>query len=115
MELDRCPSCHERGTYVSHASKGLRTCNGCADIFCTKCGYGSRYCCAYVFPPAPSSPISRQCSTQKWDLAEEYLRDHPELTETVADIVPGHIYLVRRTKSGEFVRIHKCVKDEDKE
>jgi len=111
LTLSRCPSCHERGTYVSHASKGLRTCNGCEDMFCTKCAYGSRYCCAYVFPPAPSTPVSRQCSVEKWLMAEEYLRDHPEETQTIADIIPErHIYIVRRTPTGEFVREHQCVK-----
>ncbi len=105
-----CPSCSERGTYVSHKSKGLRTCNGCEDMFCTKCGYGARYFCAYIFPPAPSKPVSRQCSTEKWLMAEEYLRDHPNETEVIVDsILERHIYLIRRTASGEFVREHKTL------
>ena len=49
--LEPCPMCNARGTYVTHASKGLRTCNGCEDKFCTKCYHGSRYCCAYVYSP----------------------------------------------------------------
>lgn len=53
--LEPCPMCGRVGTYVSHASKGLETCNGCDDMFCTDCYYGSRYCCAYVLRrPAPA-------------------------------------------------------------
>ena len=54
--LEPCPSCNSKGTYVTHASKGLRTCNGCDDKFCTKCYYGSRYCCAYVYGSVSASP-----------------------------------------------------------
>lgn len=59
---ERCPSCNARASYVSHASRGLRTCNGCDDKFCVKCLFGSRYCCAYVYGglPPPSSPPARQ-------------------------------------------------------
>jgi hypothetical protein len=49
--LEPCPSCGIKTSYVSHASLGLRTCNGCDDKFCTKCYHGSRYCCAYVYGP----------------------------------------------------------------
>lgn len=111
IEPEICPSCHEYGTYISHASKGLRTCNGCEDNICTKCRYGCRYYCPAVSLPAPSSPASRQCSTEKWQLAEEYLRQHPELTQTFADIVTErHFYIVRRTLTGEFVRVHQYLK-----
>lgn len=59
--LEPCPSCHSRGTYVTHASKGLRTCNGCDETFCTKCYHGARYCCAYVYGPSePLGPAERQ-------------------------------------------------------
>ena len=47
--VEPCPMCGSRGTFITHASKGMRTCNGCEDKFCTKCLYGSRYCCAYVY------------------------------------------------------------------
>jgi hypothetical protein len=42
-------------------------------------------------------------------MAEEYLRSHPELTETVAEKVGHHVYIVRRTPTGEFVREHKTL------
>ena len=56
-----CPECRAL-TYITHASKGLRTCNGCDEKFCTKCYYGSRYCCSYVYGklPAPTTPPVRQ-------------------------------------------------------
>jgi hypothetical protein len=60
--LEPCPSCNTKGTYITHASKGLRTCNGCEDKFCTKCYHGSRYCCAYVYGAdlsSPSGPLER--------------------------------------------------------
>lgn len=64
--LEPCPSCNSTGTYVTHASKGLQTCNGCDDKFCTKCYHGSRYCCAYVYGPdvlaSPSGPLERLLS-----------------------------------------------------
>lgn len=47
--VEPCPMCGATGTYVTHASKGMRVCNGCDDKFCTKCLHGSRYCCAYVY------------------------------------------------------------------
>jgi hypothetical protein len=64
--LEPCPECGSAKTYISHASQGLKTCNGCEDKFCTACFYGTRYCCAYMLkakaPPLapPSSPIQRQ-------------------------------------------------------
>ena len=61
--LEPCPSCGIK-SYVSHASVGLRTCNGCDEKFCTKCYHGSRYCCAYVYPnlygPRKEDPLVRQ-------------------------------------------------------
>jgi hypothetical protein len=59
---ERCPSCHTKDTYITHASKGFRICNGCDERFCMNCLFGSRYCCAYVYQklPAPSSPLVRQ-------------------------------------------------------
>ena len=59
---ERCPSCNKRNSYVTHASRGLRTCNGCDDKFCTHCLFGSRYCCSYVYGslPPPTSPPTRQ-------------------------------------------------------
>ncbi len=57
-----CPSCKSEGTYVTHASMGLRTCNGCSDSFCTACFHGTRYCCVHIYgklpPPPPMSPRS---------------------------------------------------------
>ena len=56
--LEPCPSCGSEGTYVTHASQGLRTCNGCEDKFCTSCLHGSRYCCRYVLGVALPAPTS---------------------------------------------------------
>jgi hypothetical protein len=108
--MEPCPSCGDKKSYISHASKGLRTCNGCDDKFCTKCYHGSRYCCAYVYLPAPSVPISRQCSEEKWVMAEDHLRMFPGETATLADYTPGHVYRVVRVASGELVRQH--IRDE---
>ena len=106
LSLRECPSCRSQDTYISH---GLRTCNGCEDMICTHCRYGARYFCAYLLQ-APSTPVSRQCSTEKWEMAEDYLRSHPEETETIADQVPNrHVYIVRRTAKNEFVREHKTL------
>lgn len=55
-----CPSCSAKGTYITHASQGLSTCNGCEDSFCTECFHGTRYCCAYIYGALPAPPrISR--------------------------------------------------------
>lgn len=60
LRAETCPACKSKSTYVTHASKGLRTCNGCQDRFCTECLYGARYCCAYVYGVLPAPPrISR--------------------------------------------------------
>lgn len=60
MALAECPHCGERNTIVTHASVGIRTCNGCSDEFCTNCFYGARYCCSYVYPPRPKPSLERQ-------------------------------------------------------
>lgn len=105
-----CPSCDTEGTYVPHTQK---TCNGCEDKVCTQCSHGARYFCTAVYPLLP---ISRQCSTEKWELAEEYLHQNPKETQTIADTIPGkHMYVVRRTDTGELVREHYTLKDGDKE
>ena len=110
-KMNTCPSCEAPNSYFTHASLGLRTCNGCAETICMNCHRGARYCCAYfrpiLFPP--STPVSRQCSTEKWLLAEEYLQAHPELNATIADQTGHHLYIVRRTSTGEFVREHETL------
>lgn len=59
--VEPCPSCGGKGSYITHASKGLRTCNGCDDKFCVKCLFGSRYCCAYVYGKLDApDPAERQ-------------------------------------------------------
>lgn len=60
-QVESCPSCATKGTYVTHASKGLPTCSGCDEKFCTKCYYGSRYCCVYVYGTltTPTGPLVR--------------------------------------------------------
>lgn len=60
--LEPCPSCGALGTYITHASVGIRTCNGCEDKFCTSCYHGSRYCCRYVYrrPLAAPTGLDRQ-------------------------------------------------------
>jgi hypothetical protein len=103
-DMAPCPSCQSLTGYIRH----VKPCNGCENMICTNCRYGARYFCPLAIPP-PSLPISRQCSTDKWILAEEYLRSHPELTETIAEKVGHHVYLVRRTSTGEFVREHKTL------
>lgn len=108
---ETCPSCRTSDAYFTHQSLGLRTCNGCADKICMNCHHGARYFCACFQQHllAPSTPVSRQCSTEKWQMAEEYLQTHPELTETIAEKAGDHVYLVRRTDTGEFVRVHKTL------
>lgn len=103
-DMAPCPSCQSLTSYIRH----VKPCNGCEDMICTSCRYGARYFCPLAIP-APSLPLSRQCSTEKWLMAEEYLRLHPELTETVAEKVGHHVYIVRRTPTGEFVREHKTL------
>lgn len=110
--MEPCPSCGNQESYITHASQGLRTCNGCEDKFCTNCYYGSRYCCTYVYLPSPPHPLSRQCSEEKWRMAEDHLRTNPEETIAIADHHPGrHIYRVVRTDTGELVRQHESLAD----
>jgi hypothetical protein len=61
--LEPCPMCGKVGSYVSHESKGLKTCNGCEDMFCSECYYGSRYCCAYVYGELPRPARAERSET----------------------------------------------------
>jgi hypothetical protein len=107
--LEPCPFCGEQYSYVSHISQGLRTCNGCEDKFCIKCRHGSRYCCA-AFLPAPSHPLSRQCSEDKWAAAEGVLRHHPEQSVAIAEHIPNrHVYAVLRHINGELSCVHNSI------
>lgn len=54
--LEPCPECNLLGTFVTHASCGLRTCNGCSDSVCTSCFDGARYHCPLRRPVPPLSP-----------------------------------------------------------
>lgn len=60
--LEPCPKCNSSDAFVTHTSKGHRTCNGCADTVCTNCFDGARYYCPLrqsPIPPPPG-PIERQ-------------------------------------------------------
>ena len=103
-EMPPCPSCYSLTSYIRHETP----CNGCDTMICVNCRYGARYFCPLAIP-APSHPLSRQCSTEKWIMAEEHLQAHPELTEAVAETVGHHVYVVRRTSQNEFVREHKTL------
>lgn len=102
--LEPCPSCGNQESYVTHA---LPICNGCEDKICTMCYNGARYCCAILYPRPP--PVSRQCSEEKWRVAEEFLQSNPLEMRAVADCEPGrHLYVVIRTGMGDIERHHIC-------
>lgn len=51
--------------------------------------------------------LERQICLDKWEDAEQYLREHPEVTEVIVEYVPNqHVYKVARTSTGELVRLH---------
>lgn len=63
--LEPCPNCHAVGAYVTHTSRGIRTCNGCGDKLCINCFFGARYYCPLrrqEVPPLspPHGPLQRQ-------------------------------------------------------
>lgn len=43
--MEPCPDCNSVGTYVTHVSQGVKTCNGCDDKVCLRCFEGARYYC----------------------------------------------------------------------
>jgi hypothetical protein len=58
-----CPECNAIGSFVTHADKGYRCCNGCQDRLCIRCFFGARYYCplrkmCHLSPP--TSPLTRQ-------------------------------------------------------
>jgi hypothetical protein len=55
LSRDPCPDCNE--PYVTHESRGIRTCNGCPDKVCSNCFDGARYFCPLR---PPSDPLVRQ-------------------------------------------------------
>ena len=43
--MEPCPQCNAVGCSVTHASVGLKPCNGCPEGTCSKCFHGTRYFC----------------------------------------------------------------------
>ena len=56
--LEPCPDCN--GTYVTHASRGFATCNGCPDKVCGNCFGEARYFCPLRKLLPPPAPLVRQ-------------------------------------------------------
>lgn len=116
--MEPCPQCGNKTTFASHADRGLALCVGCQDKFCTDCKFGSRYLCKYMeqvngenyVPPPPK--LERQITEFKWEMAEEYMLHHPELTEytvyqirdTIYKIIRRGGYLIRKQSSEHCVQ-----------
>lgn len=58
--LEPCPDCNAVGSFVTHADKGIRCCNGCQNRLCIRCFFGARYYCPLRRLSAPTSPLCRQ-------------------------------------------------------
>ncbi len=58
--IEPCPECNSPGAYVTHASQGLKTCNGCKEPLCIRCFFGARYYCPLRKLEPPTSPLARQ-------------------------------------------------------
>ena len=58
--IEPCPECNSPSSYVTHASKGLKTCNGCKDSLCIRCFFGARYYCPLRKLEPPTTPLLRQ-------------------------------------------------------
>lgn len=51
-------------------------------------------------------PLERQITNEKWEQAEQTLRENPRMFETTVYIIPGHhVYKVIRWETG-FMRLH---------
>jgi len=53
--------------------------------------------------------IERQLTNDKWQAAEEYLREHPELAKVLAGEAPGHRYWMIRSDDATYLRVHELV------
>ncbi len=58
--IEPCPECNSPASYVTHASKGMKTCNGCKEPLCIRCFFGARYYCPLRKLEPPTSPLARQ-------------------------------------------------------
>ena len=74
--MERCKTCTERPSFLEP---------------CPDCG----------FPPPPK--LERQITLFKWEIAEEYMRNHPELTECVVYQIRDIIYKIIR-RDGQLLR-----------
>jgi hypothetical protein len=61
--MEPCPDCSAPAAYVTHASQGIKCCNGCEESLCSNCFGGARYYCPLrkldLLPP-PQPPLVRQ-------------------------------------------------------
>lgn len=55
----------------------------------------------------PPTKLERQLSPSKWENAENFLREHPEIKEIVVQVIPGeHLYKIIRRPNDFMVRAH---------
>lgn len=112
--LEPCPRCGNPGTFASHQERGFETCPGCNEKFCTDCNFGYRYDCRCVPQRETPPPIrlERQITEYKWEMAEEFMRQNPDLTEhtvyqirdTIYKVIRRNGYLIRKQSSEHCLR-----------
>lgn len=103
--MENCPTCNELA-YGTHEAHGIKECNTCETNVCSKCLHGCRYTCPLATLPPPTK-LERQLSNFKWENAENFMREHPEIQEMTVQLIPGeHLYKIVREKNNVTIRLH---------
>jgi hypothetical protein len=109
--LEPCPRCGNTTTFGSHQERGMDVCHGCQEKFCTDCKFNCRYTCNFLraqygedyMPPPPR--LERQLTEYKWEIAEDFMRQNPELREHTIYRTQTDLYKVIR-RNGYLIRKH---------
>jgi hypothetical protein len=51
--------------------------------------------------------LERQLGVVKWEIYEEFMRNHPEIPDMVIHVIPGkHMYKIVRDALGGLIHVH---------
>jgi hypothetical protein len=66
--------------------------------------------CPTCSPGRPrGASLQRQLTNDKWEAAEDYLREHPEIAKVLAGEASGHKYWMIRADDGTYQRVHEVL------